>query len=313
MRRVSALLTGLAILCAACAPPPAQPRPAGEHTDVALQHELEQLTAGFHGTVGVYVRQLSTGATASIRANEIFPTASIVKVPLLVKMMDRVERGELDLDTVLVFRDSLRYTDEDILGEFRDSATIPLSQVAFLTAAVSDNSAALWIQALDGGGEAVNAWLAENGFESTRVNSRTPGRHDDWEVYGWGQTTPREMSDLMVRIRRGEVVSPAASEELYRLLTRSYWYHVALWGIPPTVQAASKQGAVNHARGETLVVNAPTGDYVLTVLTREQADSTWAPTNEGWELIRHISRAVYTHFNPNDPWKPAEPLGEWRG
>jgi beta-lactamase class A len=308
--RFLAALAGLLLL--GCAPPSPRSAPA-PRTDAALQRELEGLVAGFRGVVGVYVRQLSTGRTAEIRADELFPTASMIKVPLLVKLFDRVERGELDLDTVLVFRDSLRYSDEDVVGEFRDSATIPLSQVAFLTEAVSDNTAALWIQALDGGGEAVNDWLASHGYDSTRVNSRTPGRRPNWELYGWGQTTPREIAELLVGIRRGEVVGPRASEEMYRLLTRSYWYHEALSGVPPTVQAASKQGAVDRSRSEVLLVNAPTGDYVLSVITREQQDSTWLPTNEGWELIRRISRAVYRHFNPRDPWKPEEPMGDWRG
>jgi beta-lactamase class A len=205
---------------------------------------------------------------------------------------------------MLVFRDSLRYSEADIAGEFRDSATVSLAQLAFLTAGVSDNTAALWIQALDGGGAAVNEWLAAKGFVSTRVNSRTPGRRPDWETYGWGQTTPREIAELLVRIRRGEISSPRASEDLYRLLTRNYTGDEALSQIPPYVQAATKEGAVNRSRSQVLLVNAPTGDYVLSILTRNQADSSWVVRNEGWELIRRVSRAVYRHFNPDDPWQP---------
>jgi beta-lactamase class A len=207
---------------------------------------------------------------------------------------------------MLVFRDSLRYTEADIAGEFRDSATIPLDQLAFLTAGVSDNTAALWIQALDGGGAAVNEWLAANGFDSTRVNSRTPGRRSDWEVYGWGQTTPREIAELLVRIRQGEILSPRGSEALYRLLTKNYTGDEGLSQLPPYVQAATKEGAVDRSRSQVLLVNAPTGDYVLSILTRNLADTSWVAQNEGWELIRHVSRAVYRHFNPRDPWRPEE-------
>jgi beta-lactamase class A len=274
--------------------------------DAVLQRELERLVTGFRGDVGVYVRQLHTGATASVRPDEIFPTASMIKVPLLARLFERVDAGELSLDTMLVFRDSLRYSEADIAGEFRDSATVSLAQLAFLTAGVSDNTAALWIQALDGGGAAVNEWLAAMGFVSTRVNSRTPGRRPDWEIYGWGQTTPREIAELLVRIRRGQLSSPRASEDLYRLLTRNYTGDEALSQIPPYVQAATKEGAVNRSRSQVLLVNAPAGDYVLSILTRNQADSSWVVRNEGWELIRRVSRAVYHHFNPDDPWRPEE-------
>jgi beta-lactamase class A len=51
-------------------------------------------------------------------------------------------------------------------------------------------------------------------------------------------------------------------------------------------------------------VNAPSGDYVLSVITKDQADTSYADENEGHRLIRAISRAVYEHFNPGDPWRP---------
>jgi beta-lactamase class A len=70
------------------------------------------------------------------------------------------------------------------------------------------------------------------------------------------------------------------------------------------VQAASKQGFVDRSRSEVLLVNAPTGDYVLSIITKNQADESYQQTNEGWRLIRAVSRAVYTHFEPRDPWRP---------
>ncbi len=82
----------------------------------------------------------------------------------------------------------------------------------------------------------------------TRVNSRTPGREANRSRYGWGQTTPREMARLLVMIREEKAVSPAASQEMYRHLTRSYWTGEALSVLPPWVQVASKVGAVDRSR-----------------------------------------------------------------
>jgi beta-lactamase class A len=203
------LLAGF-VLLAACAPPAAGPpngagsaRAAPARADAVLQRQLEGLTAGFRGEVGIHVRHLGTGATASLRADERFPTASMIKVPLLVALYDRVARGELRLEDELVFHDSLRYAEYDLTAKLRDGERMQLGELAFLMAALSDNTASLWIQALVGGGAAVNEWLAAHGFEHTRVNSRTPGRRPDWERYGWGQTTPREIAELLVMIREG--------------------------------------------------------------------------------------------------------------
>ena len=302
MRRYfTALLLGL------LAASPAVAQPAGS-ADTVLQAKVEALTRGFGGKVGVYVRHLGTGASAELAADELFPTASMIKVPILLTLYDRAERGLLDLAAEVPYPDTLAYPYEestDVVGYMEPGEKLPVSELAFLMVAVSDNVASLWLQALVGGGVEVNRWLAAHGFPRTRVNSRTPGREAARAELGWGQTTPREIASMLVMIREGRAVSAPASEAMYRLLTSSYWRREALSQIPPTVQAASKQGAVDRSRSEVLLVNAPSGDYVLAVITRDQADTSYVADNEGHRLIRAISRTVYEHFNPDDPWRPA--------
>ncbi len=283
--------------------------PAGaqtpERADRSLQHQLDSLVAGFHGTVGIYVRQLRTGRTAAINADSTFPTASMVKVPILIGIFDRLERGELTFQQEQIYTDSLLYEGDDILGAARDSSKFALSKLTLLSITMSDNTASLWLQALAGTGTTINGWLAAHGFVTTRVNSRTPGREENRTAYGWGQTTPREMARLLEMIRAGQAVSPAASEEMYRHLTRSYWTGEALSQLPPWVQVASKVGAVDQSRSEVALVNAPDGDYVFCIITKNQADTSWDPPNEGWVLIRQVSALLWRHFEPRHPWHPS--------
>jgi len=277
--------------------------------DDALQQKIERLVQRFGGTAGVYVRHLRSGATAQIDADTVFPTASMIKVPILLTLYDQVERGVLDLDARLKYPDTLHYAyveSTDVVGYMAPGDSLPLSELAFLMLTVSDNVASLWIQALVGGGVRVNEWLAAHGFTHTRVNSRTPGREAARSQFGWGQTTPREIAQALVMIREGRAVSARASEQMYRMLTNSYWKNEALSQLPPWVQAASKQGFVDRSRSEVLLVNAPTGDYVVAVITKNQRDTSYARDNEGHRLIRAVSRTVYEHFNPDDPWRPRD-------
>lgn len=261
---------------------------------------------GFHGTVGIYVRHLPSGRSAALNADSVFPTASMIKVPILIGTFDAITRGRLDFHQELIYTDSLLYEGDDLVGALADSARIPLSKLTLLMITTSDNTASLWLQALAGTGAAINAWLAANGFDSTRVNSRTPGREASRAQYGWGQTTPREMAGLLVRLREGKAVSPAASQEMYRHLTRSYWTGEALSALPPWVQAASKVGAVNQSRSEVVLVNAPSGDYVFCVITKNQEDQSWEPGNEGYVLIRKLSALLWHYFEPKHPFQPAD-------
>lgn len=284
---------------------------AQEKVDQKLQQKLNDLVKDFNGDVGIYVKNLKTGKIASVNADTIFPTASMIKVPITCGVFNKIEKGELDYHASLTYCDSLLYAGEDILGSFKDSEKIALSKVLMLMITTSDNTASLWSQLLAGTGTAINEVMANNGLKDTRVNSRTPGRRENQKQFGWGQTTPKEMATLLTLIRDGKMISPAASERIYRNLIRIYWDTEALSQIPPTVQVASKSGAVDAARSEVLLVNAPHGDYVFCITTKNQKDISWNYTNEGWTMIRNLSNLLWNYYEPNFGWKQPEGMQKY--
>ncbi len=271
--------------------------------DTRLQAQLAALVKGFRGDVGIYVRHLRSGRVAALRADELFPTASLIKLPILLGTFDAIERGQLTFDTLLTFRDSLVYSRDDLVGNLRDSTRVPLAKLSMLMLTLSDNTASLWLQGLVGGAR-INDWLHAQGFDSTRVNSRVAGREAARTQWGWGQTTPREMAGLLALIREGRAVSHGASDAMYRQLTRSYWNGEALSQLPPWVQAASKQGMVDKSRSEVVLVNGPSGDYVFAIVTKNQQDTGWTNDNEGYVLIRALSALLWKTFEPTHPYSP---------
>lgn len=273
-----------------------QNKERGENRDTKLTEKLNNIVADFNGEVGIYVKHLKTGKTVHIAADTIFPTASMIKVPILLGVFKAIEEGKLSYRQELIYRDSLLYPGEDILGSFKDSTSIHLDKVLMLMLTMSDNTASLWLQHLAGTGSAINKFMNDLGFVHTRVNSRTPGREPFQQKYGWGQTTPKEMAEMLVFIREGKIIGKDASEIMYRNLTRTYWNEEAISQIPPFVQAASKQGAVNQSKSEVVLVNAPSGDYVFSVITKNQEDERWEHDNEGYELIRKVSKAIWDHY-----------------
>ena len=279
-------------------------------TDKTLERDLRALLTGFRGDVGVYVRNLRTGKTVAINADTLFPTASTIKVPIQCGLFDKISKGELKYQQELVYKDSLHY-DDGIVGSLKDGAKIPLPEVVMLMETTSDNTASLWCQAMAGGGTAINNWLDQNGFRQTRVNSRTPGRSAFQKQYGWGQTTPRELAELLAYIRVGKAVSPDASDRMYRNLCRQYWDGDGLSQLPPEVKVACKTGAVNRSRSEVVLVHAPHGEYVYCVITKNQVDESWERTNEGFTLLRKVGALLWNHFEPKSGWKPVAGYDKW--
>jgi beta-lactamase class A len=240
-----------------------------QKTDLRLQQKIQELVKGLHGEVGVYVKNLRTGKVAMINADSVFPTASMVKVP--------IKSGE----------------------------KIGLHKVMMLMLTTSDNTASLWLQSLAGSGTRINEILDSLGMIYTRVNSRTPGREANRQQYGWGQTTPREMGTLMEKIYRGEAISKKAGEKMIRLLGRNYNDEQAIAEIPPYIFVASKNGCVNASRSEILLVMAPHGPYIFSVTTKNLQDQSWDNSNEAWVLTRRLSALCWNYFEPRSRWKPS--------
>lgn len=270
-----------------------------QKADKKLEAKILNAINGYNGDIGIYVKNLRTGKTVSINADTVFPTASIVKVPILVGIMDKIETGELKYDSSLTYKDSLLYAGSDILGSFKNNEKILLKKVMMLMLTTSDNTASLWLQSLAGGGARINEIMDGLGLKETRVNSRTPGREDYRAKYQWGQTTPKEMGTLFEKIYRKEVFSPASCERMMRCLGRNYWDEdEAISQIPPTIEVFSKNGCVNASRSEAMIVNAPKNPYVFCIFTKNNKDTRWTHDNEAWLMARKLSLLLWQYFEP---------------
>ncbi|HEY5774057.1 MAG TPA: serine hydrolase [Chitinophagaceae bacterium] len=276
-----------------------------QKTDKKLQAKLEESIKGFNGDIGIYVKDLRTGKTVSINADTIFPTASIVKVPILIGVMDKIQKGELGYDSTIIYKDSLLYEGSDILGSFKNDEKISLKKVMMLMLTTSDNTASLWLQSLAGKGTRINEILDSLGLIYTRVNSRTPGRENNRTQYGWGQTTPKEMGTIFEKIYRNEIFSAEACDRMMRSLGRNYWdMNEAISQIPPYIEVFSKNGCVNAVRSEVLLVNAPHDPYIFCIFTKNNRDTQWTHNNEAWTIARKISLMLWRYFEPKDKWEP---------
>lgn len=279
-------------------------------SDEQLEQKLKEITSGFRGDLGIYVYNLKTGAEAGINQDTLFPTASVIKVPILLGVFKKITSGELAYNQPLTYNKERAYGGSGLMQFYEDSTATDLRTTLGLMMAYSDNTTSLWNQELSGGGTEINKLLEELGYEHTRVNSRTEGRKEIWEKYGWGQTTPREMANILVEIRNGNIFSKAASEEMYRIMTNSFYTDDALSQIPPYVETASKQGMVSDSRSELLLVNAPSGDYVFYFTTKDIEDQSWEYDNEAAVLVRKVSAFLWNYFEPESNWKPAEGIVE---
>ena len=264
--------------------------------DKKLQRKVESLVQGYEGDIGIYIKSLKTGKSVSINADTVFPSASIVKVPILIGVMNKIHWNQLSYHQSLVYNDSVKYSgDEATMASMKNGTKIELAEIIMLMLTMSDNTASLWLQALAGTGTAINKQMDSLGFIHTKVNSRTPGRETNRSKYGWGQTTPKEMATIFEQLYLGKIIDDSASKKMIRMLGRNFWDEEAISQIPVTTFVASKSGAVDASRDEILLVMAKE-PYILSIFTKNNKDISWGSQNAAWVLTRKISKLVFEHF-----------------
>ncbi len=263
-----------------------------------LQTQIEELIRDFRGEAGIYVLDLRSNRIAAVHADSLFPTASIIKIPIMIAVMNGIKQHEFEFHQEFIYQDTLKYDPgEDILASFRPGEKIQLSKLLLLSISLSDNTASLMLQGIAGGGKRINRLMDSLGYRYTRVNSRTAGRENERLQYGWGQTTPREITGIMEQIVKKKLLDLGSSDRMLRTLGKQYWDEEAVSQIPPDIFVASKSGAVDQSRNEILYVNAP-HPYIFSIFTKNNTDSSWSYNNEAWVLTRKLSSLLLHYFNP---------------
>ena len=114
---------------------------AQEDWQTALQERLAAADAAFPGDVGVFVKDLRTQQSVSFRAEESWYIASVIKVPVAVEVMRRVEAGELSLDDEVTLRPT-DYVDGAGQTHWEPAGTrFPVRHLMDRMLTVSDNTA----------------------------------------------------------------------------------------------------------------------------------------------------------------------------
>jgi len=298
-------LRAAALLAALLLPLSAAPaRAADAPTDTAaLRRQLQEVTRGYGGVVGISVRNLNTGEDVSIRGAETFPAASLIKVPILVTLMDEVRRGTVRLDerTGMIARD--RVPGSGVLMGMESGLNPTLGDLAWLMISVSDNTATnLLLDKLNL--RTVWAKMDSLGLPSTRIHAKVFLRissvaPDSSVKYGLGKTTPDEMVRLFSLLHAGRAVSAALDSAALAILRGNQDPTKLTRWLPESVAAAHKSGEVDQARNDCGILYGPQAPVAICVMTRENRDTSYAVDNPAHLLIARVSREAFRHWNPS--------------
>lgn len=301
MIRGTAVSALLALLLAADGARAQSPDAAASPPDTAaLRRALDAIADAHHGVVGYAVRDIDAGAAIARRGDETFPTASLIKVPILVTVYDLVAKGMLSLDDRLTVLKIDKVPGAGTLQFMHDGIEITVRDAAWLMTTISDNTATnilldrIIIRRVWDKMEAL-------GLRNTKVHSKSFLRiasvaMDSSVKYGLGVTTPNEMARLFELLARGQAVSPAADSAMLDILAHNEDGQL-LQRYAGGVRAPHKTGATDAVRTECALFYL-SRRVVACVLTKENADQRWVLDSEPQLTLARMGEVIVRAWGP---------------
>jgi beta-lactamase class A len=260
----------------------------------ALHRTLDSLANAHHGVVGYTVHNLDTGERLERRGDETFPTASLIKVSVLVTVYDLVEKGMLGLDDPIPVLKIDKVGGSGLLQYMHDNVTISVHDAAWLMTTISDNTATnLLLDRII----IRRVWekMEKLGLMHTKPFSKSFLRNasvamDSSVKYGLGVTTPNEMARLFALLSEGKAVSPKADSAMFDMLAHNENVE--------KLQRYVTRLRVPHKTGETNQVRTECGLFPLQsrvaycVLTKENKDERYMIDNEAHVMMAHMGEAI---------------------
>ena len=289
---VAALLTiALAKPTSAQQPPPAKELLLWQKLESSIRAEDQRLD----GVLGVAIEDLSNGHTLVLNADEVFPTASTIKIAILAELYRQAQQGKLKLTDTYTIQQSDLVGGSGIAGALTPGLTrLTLRDVAALMVSVSDNSMTnVLIDRV--GVDNVNALLDSLGLAHTRLHRKMM----DIKAAAEGRenvATPRELTQLLEALYRGKVLNKQFTDDYFSILTIHKESYIPR-ELPEDLRIANKPGELEGVRNDCGLIFSGSRPYVLCVMSsyvrheREAGDAIARISGETWRLFDRLGRS----------------------
>ena len=229
-----------------------------------MEKRVARKVRKFAGVAGVAVKDLNGGQTLSINGDEVFPTASTIKIHILTQLLARAERGELDINETMSITSDVHVPGSGVLASMERDVELSILDVAVLMIIVSDNTATnlcIDMAGIDG----TNALLRDMGLTKTMLRRKMQDKaavaRNDENV-----STPAECVAMLEHLQAGRP-SPWVAEQCLSIIKKSKVSPLAQV-VPTGIALANKPGGMDRVRCDAGIVYLPNRPYAIAVMTK---------------------------------------------
>jgi beta-lactamase class A len=232
-----------------------------------LMTELEASAAKFHGETGILVKDLNSGHSIGINSSKLFPSASLVKLPIMAALYAAQDEGKINLDDSIVLKKQHKIRSCSKVYFSRTGTKWPIRELIKRMITESDNTATNMLVDTLGFGY-INQKFVDFGLKNTDLRRGVMDlvwRNAGIENY----TTADDMAFLLEKIYHGELVSAKASAEMLAVLKQQKVNDRLPKGLPADLTIAHKTGLLRDTVSDCGIVYTPEGNFIICVLTQD--------------------------------------------
>jgi beta-lactamase class A len=271
---------------------------------MSIEQKISEVDAAFEGVISLAAKDLKTGKSVTYHAARKCPTASVIKLPILVHTVLLAQEGLLSLEETVTLANVDKVQGSGILTQLSEGLTITLRDACTLMIALSDNTATNLI--IDRVGIApINERMKFLGCPNTmlfrKVFSSDPAISPANRKYGLGVTTPNDMLKLLSAIHGCKIGDAETCGLLRGFLAKQHYRD----GIPRLLEAGhkfeGKSGAVDAVRNDVGFVTVREGhDIALAIFCQKIPKPLWTADNPGLLAIARLSKILVDYFYTAD-------------
>lgn len=256
-----------------------------------LRKDIERRLRAFDGTAGIVVKDLDMDWEINSNKDTPIPSASIVKIPVMMAYYLAAREGKADLRAKIPVTDAQKTAGSGLLKNAVAGQAFSIEDIIILMITHSDNTASnILIDRM--GFDALNGYFLKMGLKHTNLSRRMmdfKARGNRVENY----TTAADMAYLLERLYRGRFLNAAASKKCLEILAGSQVNDRIPKLLPKDTVVAHKTGLENGLCHDVGIVYAPKGNYLICVLTKHRHKT----ARETKKLISEISLRIYDYYN----------------
>lgn len=281
-------------------------------TRANLDRQLVRVQERFSGTLGIAAKNLLTGEEVLVNAAQSFPTASVIKLAVLVEVFEQAKKGSLDLSERLTMQQRDPVGGSGVLKVLAAGLQPTIRDLCTLMVIVSDNTATNMLIDRIGGTTMVNQTMRHYGLDSITLHNRVDFERIGADVARFGEATPQALMHLVELLVRGEFGDAESCEQMIEIL-RSQQYldqfpryfaqrrGTRTVGIDEEFWVGCKTGFFPGTWVDSGVMALPSGiEVVYAVMTHGSSDLSIASETEGAVTNGIIGRLLLEYWWPSD-------------